>query len=430
MTDTAFNQLLFDQAASAMPADVLSELRKSAAARFAESGFPTTRHEDWRYTNLSHAISLSNDWLSGTDLSPHSPTAPAKNIRSAIDAHWIPIHNGRIKIVDESLPSGVSISLLSDKNAETSFEKVAIDEPLAQLNAALLVDGLTISIAPGTVIDRPIGLLVDDYASGNAVVAQTRVLIDVQEGASVQFVEAHVSSGNGDHFANCVVQIDLKPNTKVEYLRIQQRARNHINTNKLDIELAEGAIFNHCAFDFGGSLVRNDLAARMHGRRSHVTMSGLYLAGDQQHIDNHTRVDHLVGPSNSDEEYRGILNGKSRCVFNGKAIVHRGADETDANQANHNLLLSKEAEIDTKPELEIYADEVKCSHGATVGQLDEMALFYLRSRGLDTGEASRLITRAFASKVLSMLTVDAAHDYVAGAIDERLDELIDGGAGE
>jgi Fe-S cluster assembly protein SufD len=196
------------------------------------------------------------------------------------------------------------------------------------------------------------------------------------------------------------------------------------------VELAENATFNHCSFDFGGSLVRNEITARMHGRNTNVAMNGLYLAGDQQHIDNHTRVDHLVGPSNSDEEYRGILNGKSRCVFNGKAIVHRGADGTDANQANHNLLLSPDAEIDTKPELEIYADEVKCSHGATVGQLDETALFYLRSRGLDREEATRLITRAFASKVLSLLPVDAAHEYVVGAIDERLDVLIGGGSNE
>jgi Fe-S cluster assembly protein SufD len=430
MTNTAINQELFDQAVSAMPADVLSKLRKTAAARFSESGFPTTRHEDWRYTNLSPAISLSNDWLASTDLSPHSPTTQALTIRSAIDAHWIPIHNGRFEFDDGSLPNGVSVSLLSDKSTASNFEMIAIDDPMAQLNAALLVDGLKISIAPGTVVEKPIGLLVDDYASGNAVVAQSRVLIDVQEGASAQFVEAQVSSGNGEHFANSVVQIDLKPNTKVDYLRIQQRARHHINTNNLNVELAEGATFNHCAFDFGGSLVRNDITARMHGRNSNVAMNGLYLAGDQQHIDNHTRVDHLVGPSNSDEDYRGILSGKSRCVFNGKAIVHRGADETDANQANHNLLLSKEAEIDTKPELEIYADEVKCSHGATVGQLDETALFYLRSRGLDVAEATRLITRAFASKVLSLLTVDAAHDYVAGAIDSRLDVLIGGDADE
>ncbi len=429
MTNAAFNLVLFDHAVSAMPVDVLSELRKTAAARFTESGFPTTRHEDWRYTNMARAISLSNDWLANADVSPHPTTGPARSIQSAIDAHWIVIRNGGIESDDLSLPSGVSASLLSDNDSAASFEQIAIDDPLAQLNAALLIDGLKVSIAPGSIVDKPIGFLIDDYAGGDAVVAQSRVLIDVQAGATVQFIEAHISTGDGEHYANNVVQIDLQKNTTVDYLRIQQRARHHINTNNLLVELAAGATFRHCAFDFGGALIRNDITARMQGRNSNVEMNGLYLAGDQQHIDNHTRVDHLVGPSNSNEEYRGILNGKSRCVFNGKAIVHRGADETDANQQNHNLLLSKEAEIDTKPELEIYADEVKCSHGATVGQLDETALFYLRTRGLDLDEATRLITRAFAAKILSLLTVDAAHEYVSGAIDERLDDLI-GGSGD
>jgi Fe-S cluster assembly protein SufD len=430
MTSTAFDQALFGEAVSAMPSDLLSGLREKAAARFTESGFPTTRQEDWRYTNLARAISLSNDWLVSADTAAHSPTGQAKDIQSAIDAHWILIQNGNIAFDANAFPSGVSVVLLSDNDAASGIEKVAIDNPLSQLNAALLIDGLKVSIAPGTAVDKPIGILVDDLTGDDAVAAQSRVLIDIQEGASAEFVEAHFSSGNGEHFANNVFQIDLERNTSVDYVRIQQRARHHINTNSLNVDLAESADFRHCAFDFGGSLVRNDITARLHGRNSRVALNGLYLAGDQQHIDNHTRVDHLVGPSNSDEEYRGILNRNSRCVFNGKAIVHRGADETDANQANHNLLLSEDAEIDTKPELEIYADEVKCSHGATVGQLDEAALFYLRSRGLDIGEATRLITRAFAAKVLSLLTVDAANEYVAKALDEKLDSLIGGGAND
>ena len=153
-------------------------------------------------------------------------------------------------------------------------------------------------------------------------------------------------------------------------------------------------------------------------------LHGLYLAGDGQHIDNHTKVHHRVGPTKSDEEYRGILNRKSRCVFNGKAIVHKGADGTDAQQSNHNLLLSGDAEIDTKPELQIYADDVKCSHGATVGELDAAALFYLRTRGIELDAAKHLLTRAFASGVLGMMTVPAMLEYVNAAVDARLDTLV------
>lgn len=424
MTNTAFNQALFGQAVDSMPADMLSGLRKTAAAKFLESGFPTTRNEDWRYTNLAPAIALSNDWLENTPAAPQSTSDLAETVRARIDAHWILFRNGSLEFDSHSFPSGVSVSLLSGQEDAAAAEEIAIDDPLAQLNIALLIDGIKISIAPGTVVEKPIGILLDDQASSDTIVSQSRVLIDVNDGATAQFVEVHVSSGEGDHFANGVVQISLKPNTTVDYVRIQQRARHHINTNNLNASLADNASFSHFAFDFGGSLARNDINIKMQGRHSQVAMNGLYLAGDRQHIDNHTRVDHFVGPSKSVEAYRGILNRKSRCVFNGKAIVHRGADETDADQTNHNLLLSKDAEIDTKPQLEIYADEVKCSHGATVGQLDDSALYYLRCRGLDKAEATRLITRAFASKGLSLLTLDAARDYVTAAIDERLDVLI------
>ena len=170
-------------------------------------------------------------------------------------------------------------------------------------------------------------------------------------------------------------------------------AREHIGTNRLIAQLQAESVFSHNAFDFGGALTRNDVIARISGPGASVNLHGLYLASGEQHIDNHTRVEHRVGPAVSEEVYRGILNGRARGVFNGQAIVFEGADGTDANQANHNLLLSDKAEIDTKPELEIYADDVKCSHGATVGQLDEESLFYLRSRGLDSAEATQLLTR-------------------------------------
>lgn len=424
MTDAAFNRELFDEAVKAMPMDVLAGLRNSAASRFAVSGFPTTRQEDWRYTNLARAVSVSNSWLANTEALSDYSSSQAASVRSDIDAHWISIRNGKIDLDSADLPGGVSITLLSEQGATWEAKDIAVDDAMAQFNAALLTDGLRVSVSSAACIEKPIGFLLDDRATDRAVVAQTRVLIDVQTGASARFVEAHLSSGDGEHFANNIVQIDLARDATADYLRIQQRARHHIHTAMLTAELAENSVFRHCAIDLGGSLVRNDVIAKLHGRDASVSLNGLYLAGHQQHIDNHTRVDHLVGPGRSSEEYRGILNRKSRAVFNGKAIVHAGADGTDASQSNHNLLLSGDAEIDTKPQLEIYADEVKCSHGATVGQLDDAALFYLRARGLDEAEAMRLITRAFASKILSLQTVDAANDYTALALDERLNSLI------
>ncbi|MDE0756260.1 MAG: SufD family Fe-S cluster assembly protein, partial [Woeseiaceae bacterium] len=204
----------------------------------------------------------------------------------------------------------------------------------------------------------------------------------------------------------------------------QNHALDHISTNRFVANIDKDATFTHNNFDFGGDLTRNDIVAIIEGAGASVNLTGLYLASGAQHIDNHTRVEHRVGPAVSHEEYRGILNGRSRCVFNGQAVVFEGADGTDANQANHNLLLSDQAEIDTKPELEIYADDVKCSHGATVGQLDETALFYLRSRGLDTTEARRLLTQAFAANILNLLAIDEAREYVKLQLDERVASLL------
>ena len=195
-------------------------------------------------------------------------------------------------------------------------------------------------------------------------------------------------------------------------------------TGRRWVRIGQDAALRYTSIDLGGALVRNDVAVDLVAAGSDVVANGLYLASGSQHIDNHLRIDHRVGPARSRAAFRGILHGRSRCVFNSKAIVYKGADGTDAAQSNHNLLLSDKAEIDTKPELEIYADDVKCAHGATVGQLDEAALFYLRSRGIDADAASRMLTRAFAASVLGELAVAAAADYVAGRLDQRLDLLV------
>ena len=190
------------------------------------------------------------------------------------------------------------------------------------------------------------------------------------------------------------------------------------------VDLGRDARCASAGFDLGGGLIRNDLVVNISNPGADVAFDGLYLAGDGQHIDNHTRVDHRVGPATSRQEYRGIMNGNCRCVWNGKAIVHEGADGTDADQANHNLLLSDKAEIDAKPELEIYTDDVKCSHGTTVGQLDETSLFYLRSRGLDKQRATQILTHAFAAGLVARSPVEAARDTITSLVEARLATLI------
>ncbi len=412
---------LLKKAQAALPADTLRAVRESALPEFLQTGLPTTRVEDWRYTNLAGASALSQQWLENLV----AGTATAKTRVSAlpsIDAHCLLIRNG---VVDEDLLHNIdpavakvlSITRLRDRAAA-----VTADGPLDSLNAAMLQDGLHIQVNAGQQLDKPLVIFLDD--GGNAA-SHTRIVIDAEADSRLDLIEYHLGHSADPHFANTVTQLALQQGATANIVRIQDRARTHIQVGKLAASLQSSATLDYASFDLGGQLVRYDVMADIQGAGAMVRMHGLYLASDQQHIDIHTRVDHRVGPAASREEYRGILNGRARCVFNGKAIVHKGADGTDAEQANHNLLLSDKAEIDTKPELEIYADDVKCSHGATVGQLDKSALFYMQSRGLDRDAAAHLLTRAFAGQILNFLPFNTVRDHLEARIDAKLDELLE-----
>ena len=419
MKTNEFDNDRFVAAVAKMPTDALSTARQEAASGFLRSGFPTTRHEDWRYTNLADAIDVSNRWL--RELPANSQTSVSSDKPGNIDAYWVQVHNGLADCTQTALPVGVSLSRLAN---DVEDGDVRTDTSLRQLNTALLLDGIRVTIDTGVVLDKPLGFLFIDSSDSGDTVTQNRLRVIAGPGASASIIEAHESHGADKNYSNIVVDVELAADSKLDYLRIQQRARHHIQTNSFSARILERAELQHHSFDLGGSLTRNELVADLVGCDATVGMFGLFLAGQSQHIDNHTKVIHSVGPTASKEEYRGILNRKSKGVFNGKAVVREGADGTDAQQANHNLLLSGDSEVDTKPELEIYADDVKCSHGATVGQLDKTALFYLRSRGLDLASATALLTRAFAARLLSNMPLDAAAEHLSNIVDVRLNQLI------
>jgi Fe-S cluster assembly protein SufD len=369
---------------------------------------PTTRDEDWKYTDLTRAREISSRWLdAGAETSMAVPDATIDGITGKIDAAWCVIANGRLL----DLPEGLV--------AERIDGPLARDDALVELNSALLVDGLRIRVAGQ--LDKPIGLLFID----NAGVSQGYVEVEFATGSSGEVLEYHASEGDQPHYANSIVRFAIGDNASVRHVRIQVRGFGHVQTGRTAVSVGRDARFASASFDLGGGLIRNDLQIDIGNPGAEVAFDGLYLAGDGQHIDNHTRVDHRVGPATSRQEYRGILNGRCRCVWNGKAIVHEGADGTDADQANHNLLLSEKAEIDAKPELEIYTDDVKCSHGTTVGQLDEASLFYLRSRGLDKRHATQVLTHAFAAGLVSRVPVDAARETISELMETRLAALVD-----
>ncbi|NIV18018.1 MAG: Fe-S cluster assembly protein SufD [Woeseiaceae bacterium] len=413
MTDEVLQFDTLREAVARLPDDRLMPMRLAALEAFGKQGLPTLRDEDWKYTNIAPALGTLVDAPASDVLE-----AAIDTIREKIDADWLVVANGRADITDIF---GVEVSLLSDSD-------VSLDSPLAltQLNTALLQDGIRIHVSDGAEVTRPIGLLFVDDASGGAGLSQGRIEIEMAPGSRASFVEYHASQGEAKHHANTVINLKLGDNAQVDYVRIQDRDRSHSQTARLEVSAGKDSRFNHCGFDFGGALIRNDLAISIDSAGAAMSFDGLYLAGNGQHIDNHTRVDHRVGPAQSRQEYRGILNGNARCIWNGKAIVHAGADGTDAAQANHNLLLSEKAEIDAKPELEIYADDVKCSHGTTVGQLDEASLYYLRTRGLDRQLAQQVLMQAFAQAIVNRAAVASTTELLAQMIDARLERLLGG----
>ena len=424
MTTLALPDQALASAVQDLPDNSLAPNRKAALACFLDRGFPTTRLEDWKYTDLTAVAEISRRWLEDGAQLPAAEALDARiaEILSALDFYWIVISNGTIAGAgDLDSGDGLTVSTFSDSAHVPGFE-----HPLADLNAALLSDGLHIRVAAGFSPARPLGLLIADGADAKPGVAQSRIVIEMEKGSRAQFVEYHVSVGAADHYANGVVELALAQGASADYVRLQGRGNNHAQTHRTTARLEEESTLRYSGFDLGGRLIRNDLDIDIAGNEASAFVGGLYIADDGQHIDNHVRIDHRVGPARSQQEYRGILGGRCRCVWNGKAVVHAGADGTDAEQSNHNLLLSDRAEIDAKPELEIYADEVKCSHGTTVGQLDEAALFYLRSRGLDAKEATRALTRAFGASIVSHSPIDLLADSLSTMVEERLSAMTDG----
>ena len=402
-----------------MPADRLTASRSAAMSRLSERSLPTPRHEDWKYTDLRSAVDISNRWLASGAAMPLSTSLRSHidAITASIDANWLLVANGVVETDRFDAAAGIEVERFTDSSAPTFA-----DQPLADLNAALLRDGLRVRIHSAT--EKPLGILIMDSADDGAAASQANIDISIDAGCDAEIIEYQASAGAGESYCNSIVSMQVGESARVSYVRIQDRHIAHAQTARLAVSMARDSTLDMAGYDVGGGLIRNDLEVDLNEPGAQANFNGLYLAGEGQHIDNHTRVDHRVGPATSSQDYRGILNGRCRCVWNGKAIVHQGADGTDAQQSNHNLLLSDQAEIDAKPELEIYADEVKCSHGTTVGQLDDTALFYLRTRGLDRREARQILTRAFAADLVNRAPIDACRETIAALVDARLSKLL------
>jgi Fe-S cluster assembly protein SufD len=378
--------------AAAARADAFAALRRAGREAFAASGLPDTAREEWRYTSL--AALAAQEWT----------LAPA----------WAPVvaaHGAEILSLRDSPAAAPALGDLVDLK----------QHPLAALATALLDDGIVIRSAANADV-APISLALAAPASDRATLSLPRIRIDAARGSRVALVLVHTSAApRGAHFTNAVIEVDVAENARVELTLVQRENDDAFHCSNTAVRLARDARFTSRVVSLGGRLTRNDLSVVLAGEGAECTLDGLYLGSGERLVDNHSLVDHAVPHCTSKQLYKGLLGGSSRGVFRGRVIVRPGAQKTNAAQSNSNLLLADGAEIDTKPQLEIYADDVKCSHGSAIGRLDENALFYLRSRGLDEREARALLTHGFAAEILNALP-DTLRDACAAEFARRVAE--------
>jgi Fe-S cluster assembly protein SufD len=396
----------------------LRKLREAGIASFEKLGFPTARNEDWKYTSVGSlaATVFERDEYSGNDTK--AVAADAVRALSFADSAY-----NRLVFVNglaspklsglHGLPAGARVESLANAvqhdddvlHAHLSRYVRYQEHSFVALNTAFIEDGALVLIPKGAVVEEPIYLVFVSTGQYGPVVSHPRNLIVTGEGCQARIVEIHIGAGSGAYFANAVTEIFGGEGASIDHTLLQQEGDegNHIGT--LEVQLSRQCNFSANSITLAGSLIRNDVHVVLNGEGSECSLNGLYLVDGKQHVDNHTEIEHCMPRAKSQELYKGILSGSARGVFNGKILVHKDAQKSDARQTNKNLVLSENAVINTKPQLEIHADDVKCSHGSTVGQLDRDALFYLRSRGIDSAEAQSLLCYAFASEVVSRVKI-------------------------
>jgi Fe-S cluster assembly protein SufD len=308
--------------------------------------------------------------------------------------------------------------------AERYRQRLGAEHALAALNTAFADDGVWLRVADGATIAEPIHLVFLG-SSRRESAPQPRIVIDLGAGSEAAVAQIFADFDDAAGWVNSVTQADLAADARLSFVRVQEHGRSRAHTALFVADLAARARLSVGYLDLGGALIRNDIDVRLRASGAAADVFGVLLAGQGQHVDDHTRIDHFAPETRSDEAFRAVIGRRGRGVFNGKVVVHRDAQRIDARQSNDTLLLSDHAEIDTKPELEIYADDVKCSHGSTVGELDAEHLFYLRSRGIGETEARELLTTAFAATIVERMGSGGLRDRAAERLHVHLRALLE-----
>lgn len=409
-----------------LPGTGLRDWRQASFARFATQGFPTTRSEAWKYTNVARVANVPMALAPRTDVAldavaPHLLGGPLTRRLIFVNGHV----STELSHV-QSLPAGMRVMSLAraleqdPARVAATLAEATDDRSFTALNAAFAGGGAWIELDDGVEAPETVQLLFLTVGRTAPFMSHPRIVVRLGAGAKLRLIESHATLGRGPNLTNLVTQIGLEAGAVLQHDRVQVLGDESSLIGKTFMRLAKDVRSTQSLATMGGALLRNETDARLEGRGVECLLNGVYLAQGREHVDNLLHVHHAAPGSHSDQFYKGVIGDRAHAVFAGKIFVHKEAQKTNAFQKNDNLLLSDDAEIDTKPELEIYADDVKCSHGATCGELDPVALFYLRSRGLPRAVAESVLTFAFAAEVIERFTDDSVRRHVRRAALARL----------
>ncbi len=406
----------------------LMALRQEAMDEFLKAGFPSSRQENWKYTDMTRLGGDPFQYTQGSAVSPFVEKLLTAD--PAVNAQLVFVDGllHRRILSDALVGSGAVIDsldavYLSRRDEIQQLLKstdAAGKHPFVALNTAFLSDGAYIRIPRGVHLEQPIHLVFLSGATSEPTVSHPRNVFVFEEGSSGTVVEHYLGPDGCAYFTNTRTEIHAGPGCLTNHYIVERQGDRGIHVGTVDILQDRDSTVHSHTFWLGGALVRNDLNVRFQGEHGSCRLEGLYLLADKEHVDNHTRIDHDTPHCTSSQLYKGIMADRSRGVFNGKVVVAQDAQKTDAEQTNRNLILSPNARIDTKPELEIYADDVLCSHGSTVGQIDMDALFFLRSRGIPEALARHMLTEAFASDLVDAVKNPELREYIAELVQQRV----------
>jgi Fe-S cluster assembly protein SufD len=431
MAQVAERQSTLSAAFEALRADAIFDLfglgpaRERAFGRFLEQGFPTTRQEEWRHTSVAPLAQvefarapLAN--LTAADVAPYLLAAELPHRLVLVNGRFAPALSAL-----SALPAGVTVRSLREAAASGALVMrpvVSPDDPsvFVELNAAFLEDGVVVDFAPNAVVAEPVHIVSISAPGDTPSLVCPRILITARERSQGLIVESYAGLPGAAALVSAVTQIEIEAGAVLDHVKFQREQSTTFHLASIVARLDRAATLTAHAVTLGGRIARNDISATLAGEGGECRLDGLYIGHDDMLVDTHTTIDHAMPHCPSHELYKGILTGRARAVFNGKIIVRQDAQKTNAKQTNKALLLSDEARVNTKPQLEIFADDVKCTHGAAIGQLDEDAMFYLQSRGIAWAEARNLLIHAFAGEVLGSVREEVVREQAMLLLEEKL----------